>query len=358
MHGEVGVSGVAVWLGLPAMTLVRAPGFEPRVVHTRGGLSFHTEDSSYDATRLKPIRSSRVTSRDWLGELHAACRERGLALRALVNAGRLGRVASRHTEMACKNVWGAASEAGVCLTNADVRGFFYALMRDVSNRGQFDSIVLVDGLHTWAEAWREPAPAAISLGPLERAALSMCFCESCLQSAQESGVDATAARRATASLLDAFFDTGSPGSHDLSHVARDNDALHQWLCWRGRSISALWRSLAEASACPLVLAAGDDVVRSTFAELDDGGMDGVQHVLTVSDDADSSSSAGSPERPRELSVPAGLCVGDRSPELVAAMVREAEAGCSTFQIDGDAVFTADGRATVKQAVRFVRRCAS
>ncbi len=60
-------------------------------------------------------------------------------------------------------------------------------------------------------------------------------------------------------------------------------------------------------------------------------------------------------RRNELRVPAAMCVGDHGPELVAALSQAADAGFVAFQIDDGTTLPECGLASVKQAIRFVKR---
>ncbi len=351
-HGEVGASGVAVWVGLGALTRIRLPGHEPRVVQTRGGLFFQPGDDGFESTRLKPIVSSGMKSRDWLADLSGACAERGLSVRALLSCGSLGRVAQRHPEMACKNVLGGVSQQGICLVNPDVQTFFDAVLRDLGGRGIFDSIVLADTYFSWSEAWDASSPTDVPIGDTERALLSICFCESCLQSAGEAGVDIAAARRSASVMIDSFLQAGAPTERTLATALADNEPLRQYLAWRGSSVSGLWRRLAASSGCDVVVQRADD--RATaFLDLDFTGPEAVLTSATPGCDVGKCAVPGA--KRNELRVPAEMCVGDHGPELVASLSQAADAGVSAFQIDGGTTLPESGLASVKQAIRFVKR---
>jgi len=355
-HGEVGASGVAVWVGLGAVTRVRLPGHAPRVVQTRGGLFFQPGDAGFDATRLKPIVSTGMKSHEWLADLSGACAERGLSVRALLSCGRLGRVAQRHPEMACKNVLGGVSQRGVCLVNPDVQAFFDAVLRDLDERGLFDSMVLADTYFGWSEACDTPAPTDVPLGDTERALLSVCFCESCLQSAAVAGVDIAAARRSATVMLDSFLDAGTPADGSLATALADNEPLRQYLTWRGGALSALWRRLSESVACDVVVErAGDQAVAraAAFLDLDDSAPAAV--LTGAAPGCDVAKCVVPRARRNELRIPAAMCVGDHGPELVACLSQAADAGVTAFQIEGGTTLSESGLATVKQAIRFVKR---
>jgi len=352
IHGEVGASGVAVWVGMGPLTRIRLPGHEPRVMHTNGGLFFQPDEDLLSATRLKPIVSSGMRSRDWTADLSGACTDRGLSLRAVLACSNLGRVAQRHPEMACKNVFGGVSQYSVCLVNPDVAAFFDAVVADLAGRGVFDSIVLADTYYSWSEARGAFSPADVPLGGVEQVVSSVCFCESCLQSASAAGVDTAAARRCASVMLDAFFTSGTPCDRTLSAALVDREPLRNYLVWRGRSLSTLWHRLAQSCACDVVVERAAEPAAG-FQELDFAAPDAV--LVRATPGGDVSRCAVASAKRSELHIPATMCVGDHGPELVATMARAGEAGITAFQIDGGTTLPESGLAAVKQAIRFVKR---
>ncbi|MGB2985153.1 MAG: hypothetical protein WBE26_04665, partial [Phycisphaerae bacterium] len=98
LHGEIGVTGVSVWVSSPALTQLRVRDVEPRVFRTRGGLFFHPDEQRYVATRCKPVVSSRHKTRNPLARIADACAERALELRVIVSAAATGRLAQRYPE--------------------------------------------------------------------------------------------------------------------------------------------------------------------------------------------------------------------------------------------------------------------
>ena len=114
LHGEVGISGVSVWVASPPVVQLRVRDVGPRVVRSRGGLFFHPDEQPYAATRCKPIVSGWVKGRHPLTRIAEACAERAMDLRVIVSAAMTGRLAQRHAEMACKNVFGCVPGQSGC----------------------------------------------------------------------------------------------------------------------------------------------------------------------------------------------------------------------------------------------------
>ncbi len=390
--GELGATGVSVWLGLPATMRLRPPNYEPRVMQTRGGLFFHPGEAGFDATRLKPIVSGQVSRRDGLAQAAAACHDRGLLLRANVSLSKLGRVAHRHPEMACRNVFGATTREGVCLVNPDVQAFYAALLGELSERDTFDAITLADGFFSWTESFEAPGLTSVPIGPVGGMLLSICFCESCMQRAGDAGVDVLAARRSVAVRLDASFARSIPADLTLSAWLADDVPLQAYVTWRGQALSALWSRLAGACRCDLVMdvSSGLGLGKECAANLCAGtacaafgpvdysslagvmsdswsgegtpplGQDAASHGKIVgcscvpSDESGGGCSATTAKR-RELRISPSCWVGGHGPELVTKMSRAAEAGMAAAQIDGVSSLPDSALDSVRQAIRFVRR---
>ena len=238
------------------------------------------------------------------------------------------------------------------MVNPDVQAFFDAIVRDLGGRDIFDSIVLADTYFSWSEAWNACGPAEMPIGDTERALLSVCFCESCLQSAAATGVDLAAARRSASVMLESIFEGGTPTDSSLAAALVDNEPLRRYLTWRGNSLSSLWHRLAESAACDVVVQRADDQA-AAFLELDYAAPDGVMTTAVAGCDVAKCVVPGAQRS--ELRVPAARCVGDHGPELVASLSQAAEAGVSAFQIDGGTTLPESGLASVKQAVRFIKR---
>lgn len=377
--GELGATGVTVSLAMAPGTRLRWPGRDPRIIQTRGGLLVHLGDEGFAGTRLKPITSSQAPRRDWVAQAIAACQERGLGLRANVAMSTLGRVAQRHREMACRNVFGATSREGICLVNPDVQAFFVALLEATTERTPFDGVTLSDGFFGWGEAYGPRLLTSTPLESVDRALLSICFCESCLQSAGDAGVDAMGARRSVGVMLDASLRRGAPTRRTLATALSDSEPMRAYATWRGQALSTLWSRLAQVCRCELVIdvsgscadapggAAGHDAVCGgmTFGVVDYGAVGGVmcrsapaeREVSPVTGGSDPGRAGACPCHPefsgtvkrRELRIPASLCTADHGPHLVALMSQAGESGVTGVQIDGGA------SDSVRQAIRFVRR---
>jgi len=181
LRGEIGVTGLSLWVASPPVRQLRVRDVEPRIFSTRGGLFFRPSDEPYTGTRCKPLASGWHKGSDPLARIADACADRSLDLRAVVSATATGRVAQRHPEMACKNVFGAVSDTGLCLANPDVQSYLCGLVTDLSGRYQLTGVSIADFALAWPEAWNQDLRCGVPLDDMARSLLGICFCESCHQ---------------------------------------------------------------------------------------------------------------------------------------------------------------------------------
>ena len=205
LKGELGAGGVTVVAaGKPICQLRHRPSVKPRIFQSRGGLYFPPDESKYNDTRCKPVVSSWVKSRDPLRKVAEACQRRDLTLRAILDTRRIGRLVSRCPSVATKTVFGDASPGTMCAANPDAVALLQGLIADLSTNYGVSAIELrhldrtfeadlVDSLVVHAS----PSAAAEVI----RALLTICFCESCLQSAHGANIDADGATRSVEALI-------------------------------------------------------------------------------------------------------------------------------------------------------------
>lgn len=356
LRGEVGVTGLALWAASPAVLHVRSRPLDPRLVRSEGGLLFHAEDRHYAATRCKPVAAAWLKGKDPLGRIVSACDERGMEVRAVISASRIGRMPQRHPETACKNVFGAESHVSICLANPDVASFLCGLVSELSTSPPTAGVVIRDFDIAWAEAFSPELRGLQVTDTASRSLLSLCFCESCRQGAGESGVDAAAACRSVEAMLQLSFDAGGPSQVGTAPTFSDDSPLGAFLRWRRDELGRLLGRLVQACHGDLFLHRGVD--RGSYASLDEAMISVPAGVITRIENAAALPSAfASTARLNELSLPEQFAVGPRGPELVSTFSRAVELGFSGVEIDNFGLLPETAFALIKQAVRYARRSA-
>lgn len=354
LHGQIGCDGLSVWAATPPVLQMRARTVEPRVFRSRGGLLFSPDESRYSSTRCKPVAADWGGKKDALERVVGECRARGLELRLVISASETGRLARRHREMACKNVFGAESHATVCLANPDVQAYLCCLLSELSERFAPDGICLTDFRIAWSEASPERFSSHPSLGDTERAFLGTCFCESCHQQAGDSDVDVAMAQRTVQVILQKSLDAGQPTNQPPGTILADTPPLAAYYRWRAAQLSSLLRRLTEVVACEVLLERGLGVIEQT----QDEGLkpSGVAAVLTRITEPNQLPSVPSPGALRdELHVPASMAAAPRASEFVALLASAAKAGIAAVDIDHLGLLPESALTAVKQAVRFAKR---
>lgn len=356
LHGEVGVTGLSLWVGTPPLTQLRVHDAEPRVFTTRGGLFFQPSDQHYAATRCKPVVSGWLRGRNPLATIARACHERKIELRVMLSAAMTGRVARRYPEMACKNVFGSGSRMSVCLVHPDVQTYLCGLAADVSTNYDLAAVSIADFTLAWSEALSQGVDRGVPLGEVERSLLSICFCESCHQKAMDAGVEVTSAMRSVRVVLDKTLQTGTPIDRSLDALLADTEPLAAYIRWRTGELSALLQRIKDACRCELTLIC--NLNRPERKEMEDLDLGIPDALITRLDERGQLHTALLPgARRSEFCLPASFALGQRGTELVALLARAAELGFAAVDIDHYGVLPDPTFASIKQAIRFARRTA-
>lgn len=202
MHGEIGVSGLLLWVVVPEVHVVRAGEVHPRILRDSGGLLVQPEGVALRGTSWRPILADWTRTHAGVAAIVAACDRRGLELRFALTLGAGGRIARDHPETACVNALDAASQYTACLSHPEAESYARAVLDEVSRRCGRRTCVLFDLFPAWTDhrrgAWSLPG----CCGDMEQSALSICFCDACCRISAAGGVDVTAARRQAAALID------------------------------------------------------------------------------------------------------------------------------------------------------------
>ena len=356
LHGEVGITGMSVWVASAAVVELRARNVQPQVFRTRGGLLFHPDENLYADTRCKPIVSTWARGHKALGRIAEACAKRGLTLRVIVSASRTGRLAERHPEMACKNVFQDQSQLGLCLSNPDVQTFLCAVVSDLSSNHPVAEVVLTDFVLEWPEFVAAHLCAPLSLGHGAKALLATCFCESCRQQAGQAGVDTATAQRVAHSAVLASLE-GRMTDQPLDAILADSGPLSEYYRWRTIQLSSVWQQVAGACRCDLLLDRRLDT--SIAVEIPQLDLSLPASVVTRLDDPDGLASARCPvARRNELRLPESLASGPQAAQLVRLVSQTVELGFSGVEMDSLGLLPASALTPIKQALRIARRASS
>lgn len=354
LRGEVGVTGISLWSGVPPTIQLRAGARYPRVFRTRGGVFFQPAQRHYTQTRCQPIVSSWVTMGNPLAPIAKACAGRGLTLRVIVSAAATGLMAERYPEFACRNAFGDESRARLCPANAEVQTYLRGLTLDLSTSVGVTALTLVDFDIRWSDA--DDLHAGILLGPLQRSLLAVCFCESCAQRSQNAGIDVESARRAVEQTVNLAFEQGPGEGTQLEVFFAEHESLAEHRHRQFEELTTLLRKLKETCRCDLLLKrTANDSGLDVANELDYSIPSTV--ITRVDDTARLPIVTPLRARRNELQLAATSAVGPAASRLVGILPDAAKAGFIAVEIDHYGLLSESALTTLKQAIRFARRSA-
>jgi len=349
-HGDIGLTGLAVWMaGGPSIAL-RLDGAEPRLFRSRGGLFFPPDKDRYGDSRLKPLVSDWSRSRNDLARIAEECARRGMELRCVAAASSIGRMAQRHPATAVKSAFGDDSAVSLCLLNPDVEAFLLALVDDLSAREHVNGLVISDFENAWREAFDPRLAAAPPLSGVQRQLLSLCFCESCRQRASRENRDGDMAARSVRQWIDRLSHLADEQPPSVQEIIDADSPLSLWIQWQRKELSSLAGRVMEQCRRELVFMPDPaaDPVTVTL------GTDPPAPVRVMKLLHDEESLLGS-HSPKELLVSLRESTPDRHQRMISLVTRAAERGASVVTFEGAVIPTEPALVAIRQALRYARR---
>jgi hypothetical protein len=356
VQGQIGLNGVSLWAVTPPLMHLRAPGREPRLFRTTGGMFFPAKESLYSVSRLKPAVAQWAKGKDPLRHTAEACAERSMALNVLISATRVGDWARRHPELAAKNVLGVPSECALCPSNPDVSAFLAALLGDISENPAVFTCILADLQCSWPEAFQSEFAFPGRGSARIRDALSICFCESCLQAAEGARINVEAARESVRRSLDLLWDRA-----ELSEAASDPDVsvdaeASEYLQWQARATAELAKRLAGACR-ELWLYRGPTLTPASRA-FEACGTVPCGLVLEPRFPGEIREPPLPAANRKALALSESFLIDTHPAQVVKTVVDSCRCGVEFVQFNGFGLLPEYALDGVRQAVRFARRTAS
>jgi len=260
LQGELGAGGVSVVAaGRPIRHLRHRPEAKPRIFQSQGGWYFPPDETKYTDTRCKPVVSGWMKSRNPLRKVSEACHRSDMTLRAVVDTRRIGRIVSRCPSAAVKTAFGDASPRVMCPANPDVAALFHDLIADLTANYDVSAIEVRCLDHTFETDLADALEASGSpqaADAVARALLSICFCESCLQSAAGQDIDSDGARRSVRTWLNGALDQSRLLPDSWVALLAEDDVLDGYVRHRRDAHIALMSALSRHCPCDLVLHVG------------------------------------------------------------------------------------------------------
>lgn len=252
LHGEVGVDGLVIDAITPARIACR-----PRVDDSRKIVShdaaawFQPTARHYANSRLRPNTANAIKSRNELAKIIDAAASLGLTATARVAPFDNATIAARHPGTPCVDLFGRPHDTRLCPANPDVRDFAAAVVEDLTENFQIDSIELADadfgpGLY--------PAHRPLIGLPGDEVASAMvgwCFCSACRQRAIDSNVDPDNVSRELRVLIDSLLSLKPCPESDFSAIVSGNPNLGAYASVREEIVTSLIRSIQKRATRPL-----------------------------------------------------------------------------------------------------------
>ena len=171
-----------------------------------------------------------------------------------------------YPEAAQRNVFGDAYAHNLCPSNEDARRYVKTMAQDLSRNYPLFAIEAESLSFGGFAHFHAHEKIGMRLGALGNFLLSLCFCPSCRQRAQEANIDADALADRTRRMLLDIFEKGAPSPFDGVASARDlahEDAdLSAFLTMRQEAVSSLHTEMKQAAgeAFFIAMSMGDPTV--------------------------------------------------------------------------------------------------
>jgi hypothetical protein len=249
LERRAGLTGVT-----PAFAYHAARDVFPRnplhrvVLQERGALLFPPDLRLYAGGLVQPAVSASALARDVLGETCRAAAARNLAVHAwtvFLHPDRAG----DYPSCSPQNAFGDLNGGEFCPANPDARAYVRALAADVC-RYEVESIVAESLHYHGLEHGYHHERYLISLDPVTRFLLGLCFCAHCLAAGNRRGVDTPKVHAVVRADLESALAEGTERGPDdaptrsaLAEIA-DGELLG-YLDARAETISSLVAEAAE-----------------------------------------------------------------------------------------------------------------
>ncbi|MCB9856069.1 MAG: Smr/MutS family protein [Phycisphaerales bacterium] len=333
-----------------------------RTIRHEAGAHFRPSASHYSATRIRPIPTGWMKSRDPFSRIAKACDSIGVGLAVRASCLRNAALVHKHPMIACVDAFGDASRNRLCPANPDVREFVVALAADLAESYPARRVELAD---VTFDSSRYARGSALGLD-LKGAAQSFqdwCFCPACRQRALDHGCHVEAAHAAVRQWLDRAFERGATGRLDevnsaIERALRDDADIRSYQEARRSSEASLIAAVHARLGDKLAIPVNDD------AELAGVGPSATElGFALVARYKMTPSTSPVPRAVRALGGPEDVAVRfdayppyiDGGPALVAAVHETIEAGHLNVGFYADGVLPAPCLDWIRQAIRYARR---
>jgi hypothetical protein len=205
---------------------------------------------------LVPEESTLTSGTSFLSELVEETEKRGVERTAWIICMHNSTAGFQNPELTVTNVFGEHIFHSLCPANPDAQGIVLGMVQDVVSRFGFQSLCLESaGFMRFFHGYHHEMygfPLTDSLDLL----LSLCFCPSCKQTAEEDGIDSNLLQAAVKRHIEKWLkgSRAEENKHDgmnfndlLGELFHDIPLLEDYLCMRKNLMNGWVRSLRSAA---------------------------------------------------------------------------------------------------------------
>ncbi len=264
LAGEIGVEAVAVDAVTDEVT-----GFRPRTVqgpkkiHVESGAHFQPSEACYANSRIRPVASPWIKSRNPLSAIAKAAEANGLSLRVGVDCCCNRSLAQRYPWAARVDLYGDADRQWLCPSHPDVREYLASLIEDLSKHYPVETVEVRHAHFGWLQdtGWLGLRTA---VGVVDSLLLTWCFCSACRQRGVEAGVDMEAARRSAVGLMERRLANEGPRFATLDELLTGDAALAACFKLRKETVTSLVRMIRERTRARFVVPASPEWMKPAW----------------------------------------------------------------------------------------------
>lgn len=229
---DAGIDGLTVATSYHAGKFVRPHATGRKVYFPEDGTAYFRPDPRRYG-RIKPRANSRVEQFDALGVLARYAHTMPVTGWTVgLHNTPLGQA---HPELVVRNAYGDPLWNALCPAQPEVRRYLVSLCADLAHNHPVAEVAIeTPGWQAYRHGHHHEFEL-IDLTPAAQVLLGMCFCDACVASAAQAGINAADLARRTRSELDRFFADGTePPTNPLADA--------EWvafLAWRADIVTGL-----------------------------------------------------------------------------------------------------------------------
>lgn len=222
-----------------------------KVVYLEDGTVYFRPDPARYG-RIIPRVNSLVTGGHDLRTVKAHADKSGLETRSWIVCCHNTPLGHAYPDATIRTVFGDRLSHNLCPSNPDIRSYLRAMVGDIAAQGV--TTIELEALQFQGYTHGEHHEReGIALGTIPRFLLGLCFCDACMQSAQQAKVDIGAVQRFTRSTLEEHFQ--HPEAMEARYTTLSSlpeEFFEPFLAWRCSVITSLIEELCAQAGGALV----------------------------------------------------------------------------------------------------------